>query len=74
VSGIRLHPKRRILGHEALEGCAELFLVALRVWLNGHRNHGLRERRRLEANVKILMAQGVTRDDILDADKRADVT
>ena len=65
---IRFDAKGRILRHQALEGHAHFFLVGLRVRLDGHRNDGLREGRRLQANVEILIAQRIARDDILHAD------
>jgi len=48
-------------------------LVALRVRLDRHRDDGLGEGRRLKADVEILVAQRVARDDVLDAHDGADV-
>ena len=70
---VGLDAQGRILGHEALERDAHLFLVGLRVRLDGHRDDGLGEGRRLEADVEILVAERVAGDDVLDADDGADV-
>ena len=71
--GIGRDAQGRILGHEALERGAHLFLVGLGVRLDRHRDDGLGEGRRLEADIEILVAQRVAGDDVLDADQRADV-
>jgi hypothetical protein len=70
---VGLDAQGRVLGDEALERGAHLFLVGLRIRLDGHRDDGLGEGRRLEADVEILVAQRVAGDDVLDADDRADV-
>ena len=53
---------------------AHLLLVGLGLRLDGHRNNGIRERRRLEGNRFILGAQSVTCRDITDADNGGDIT
>ena len=45
---IRLHPERRILGHQLAEAHAELFLVGLGLRFDGERDDRLREIHRLE--------------------------
>ena len=68
------HAEGRIFFSKTLKGDTHLFLVLLGLWLDGHRNHGIREGWGLEENRMILVAECVTSGDVFDAHNGGDVT
>ena len=71
---VRENAEGRVFLSEALESVGHLFLIDLGLRLDGHRDNGIRERRRLEEHGVILVAEGVARGDVFDAHDRGDVT
>ena len=68
------HPEGRVFLGKSLQRLGHLFAVAAGVWLHGHRDHRLREGRRLEHHVQFLVAKCVTGGDVLEPHDRGDVT
>ena len=71
---VGLDEESRVFFGEALEGIAHLFLIALRLWLDGHGDHGFWERWRLKENVEIFITEGVASANVLHAHEGCDVT
>ena len=70
---VRLDTESGILGDEALERSAHLFLVGLGVRLDRHRDNGLGKGRRLQTDVEVFVTQRIASDDIFNANDGTDV-
>ena len=71
---VRLDTESGILGDEALERSAHLFLVGLGVRLDRHRDNGLGKGRRLQTDVEVFVTQRIASDDVFNANDGTDVT
>ena len=71
--GIELDREGRVFFCQLLDGNAHLFLVGLRLGLNGHVDHGLREGHGLEDDRLVDRAKRIASGRILQADNRVDV-
>ncbi len=71
--GVGLDPEGRVLLREPLERDAELVLVGLRLGLDLDLDDRLREGHRLEDDGVLGIGQRVTREGVLEADRRGDV-
>ena len=65
--------ERRVFFGQALQAFAHLLAIRLGLRLDGHADDRLGERRRLERDVEILIAQRVAGGDVPQADQRGDV-
>lgn len=65
--------ERRVFLGQLLNGQGQLFLVTLRLGLDGHLDHGIGEGHRLEHDLLLRVAQGVTGGGVLESDDRVDV-
>ena len=70
---VLLGAERRVLFGELLDRDAQLLLVGLGLRLDRDLDDGLGERHRLEHDLAVRVAQGVTRRGVLEADDRVDV-
>ena len=71
--GVRLHLEGGVLLRQAAQGHAHLFLVGLRLGLDGHLDHGIREVHALEDHGVVLVADGLAGEDFLQAHGSGDV-
>ncbi|CNV38281.1 Uncharacterised protein [Mycobacterium tuberculosis] len=72
--GIQVHLEGRILFGELLDRQTQLLLVALGLRLDGHLDHRVGEGHRLQHDLLVRVAQGVTGGGVLETDHRVDVT
>src|SRR6056297_3664755 len=70
---VRVHPERGILFRQLLKGDAHLLLVGLRLGLDGHGDHRLRELHALQGDDVLGIGQRVAGGDVLQAYRRGDV-
>ncbi len=70
---VRVDLERRVLFGETLQADAELVLVGLGLGLDGDRDHGIRERDRLEQDRVTLVRQRIAGGRELEPDRRCDV-
>ncbi len=70
---VLVHLEGRILFGELLDRQAQLLLVALGLGLDGHLDHRIGEGHRLQHDLVVRVAQGVTRRGVLQPDHRVDV-
>ncbi len=71
---IRTNPERRILLRQFLERKSHLLLILLRLRLNRHRNHRLRELHHFQENRLLLFRQSISGRGTLQTDGRNNVT
>src|SRR5205085_5788880 len=70
---VRIHAESWIFFSQALQRDAHFFLIQLCLWLNRHRNDGIRKGRRLEQDWMVLIAESIAGGDVLDANDGCDV-
>src|SRR5439155_13292339 len=70
---VREAAERRVFFSETLKAFAHFLTIGLGFWLDGHGNHWLWKRRRLEQNLQVFIAKCIARGNVLQTNQRGDI-